>query len=130
MHRRPLQVVGLVPSTEHHLLKELTVDVSGSGGGGGGNRKIFAWGGARSVDMSEEASIEPGDEVNVRCVYNTNANATVPAGLAPGHENCLVWMHYYPKLKTDDHGACLSGLSTATLMSMLDLSELSLTYNP
>ena len=47
------------------------------------------------------------------------------AGFDDENENCLVWLHHYPRI--DGLDACLSTHSLATIMSLLDLNDLNVT---
>lgn len=101
----------------------------------GSKAKIFAWGGDTSVDISgQPPSFRKGaEELELLCSYSSSANKTLIGGLDDGNEsseNCLVWLHYYPKIEEGKLDGCFSSYSAATIMSLLDVSELNATITP
>lgn len=131
-----LNILGMFPSAGHSLLEEMVVEIDDShslndvgiqGDDQIEKKKIFAWGGESSVDLGQVPTIKVGmDRIDVKCSYRSPTNASATGSiLSDGqHENCLVWMHYYPRLSTVS--SCLSSYTIATLMSMLNENELEL----
>ncbi|KAI2808191.1 hypothetical protein BLOT_006133 [Blomia tropicalis] len=121
MEHDEMAIVSIFPSTGHRSLRELTLEVTAPDGMA---RKVFAWGGDTSIDNTEEIVFNAKERLNVNCIYSMS-NRSITGGLdAITNENCLVWMHYYPKIELE---ACLSSYSAATIMSLLDVDDLNAT---
>ncbi|XP_054153222.1 DBH-like monooxygenase protein 1 homolog [Oppia nitens] len=62
------------------------------------------------------------DHITVECTYNTvNRDKPLFGGLSTKEEMCLVFILYYPRIKSTR--SCLSGLTPHTVMALSDVAE-------
>ncbi|ODM99667.1 DBH-like monooxygenase protein 1 [Orchesella cincta] len=58
-------------------------------------------------NLRKEATILPGDQVTMKCIYDTtNRNSTTVGGYGTDQEMCKTFLTYYPKM--NDYGLCRS----------------------
>ncbi|XP_046917025.2 uncharacterized protein LOC124497418 isoform X3 [Dermatophagoides farinae] len=126
-----IRIVSVIAGTNHHYIDEMIVEIIDhqkrrrrqqifSLNNNGGEQRTF--------EMLIESPIiktTAMDKIIVECNYINTSNRTVKAGFDDKNENCLVWLHHYPRI--DGLDACLSTHSLATIMSLLDLNDLNVT---
>ncbi|KAH9426474.1 DBH-like monooxygenase protein 1 [Dermatophagoides pteronyssinus] len=120
-----IQILSVVLGTNHHYLDEINVEIIDQQHKR--RQQIFHHknGQQKTFEMLiETPTVRAMDKIIVECNYINTSNRTVRAGLENGdkNENCLVWLHYYPRIIGMD--ACLSTHSLATIISLLDIHNL------
>ncbi|KAF7492658.1 Dopamine beta-hydroxylase [Sarcoptes scabiei] len=124
-----IKIASIVHGTNHPYLEDMIVSIIDNNNEQFGLRKeIFSYEPNRfehkTLESNEWIFDLTRDRLIVQCNYFT-ANKTIKAGFSGESENCIVWLHYYPKIEID---ACFSSYSLATIMSLLDLNDIKLNF--